>query len=677
MSEYHPDDVKTVHPGESSARKYHVGSKAIPPWNVAELPEPPKFQARHFFAMIGPAIIAGGSAIGGGEWLMGPTVTARYGGALLWLATVSILCQVVYNIEISRYTLYSGEPIMNGKFRTIPGPALWLILYLILDVGAIIPYLSKNAATPLFVLFYGRVPVEDSAGDPQKIMWLSYGVFLISCTPLIFGGKVYRSLKALMTFKIVVVLGFLMVLAVFYSNADTWKEIGSGFFRFGTIPTRMPEDKNGNGILDPDEVDWDSDGHTDVVEPNLVFIKVPAPSSSEPPAADNAAASKPAPPAPDVNGDGKPDVFVTIAGDAKWPDTDGDGKPDPTVKVVGAKGESIELNLPADPEKGPRFALIDANGDGIPEKGFVDLDRDGINDGDGVVNVFKSIFSGNGIPPIDLSMIAFLAAFAAIAGNGGLTNTPISGLTRDQGWGMGAHVGAIPSMVGGVDVKLSHVGSVFEVKPEVLPRWKGWVNRVRRDQFLVWMPACFVGIALPSMLSLVFLRRGTPANDWTTAVMTSQGVYDKVLESSASIAMLCWFMTLFCGFLTLSTAQVGMIDGFVRRWVDLLWSGSKRLQKVDPTKIKYIYFGVLCMYFMVGIAALTAFPKPTVHVKLATNMMNFGLGISCWHTLYVNHTLLPKPLRPGWFITSILVLAGVFFLVLAVLAFMQTFGYIA
>jgi hypothetical protein len=668
MSEYHPEDVKTVHPGESSARTYHIGSKAIPPWNVAELPVPPRFQARHFFAMIGPAIIAGGSAIGGGEWLMGPTVTARYGGALLWLATVSILCQVVYNIEISRYTLYSGEPIMNGKFRTLPGPAVWLLLYLILDVGAIIPYLSKNAATPLFVLIFGRIPVEDSAGDPQKIMWLSYAVFLISCTPLIFGGKVYRSLKALMTFKIVVVLGFLLVLAFFYSNADTWKEIGSGFFRFGTIPTRVAEDRNGDGALDGDERDWDGDGHADAIEPQIIFLPKNA--------------------GPDVDGDGQPDTFVQLGGYVAnmtegtlstewWPDLNRDGKPDETVVIKGAKGETATVKLEGGDVQTTKFRLTDINGDGRPDKGYVDVDGDGINDGDGVVNLFTSIFGGNGIPPIDLSMIAFLAAFAAIAGNGGLTNTPISGLTRDQGWGMGAHVGAIPSMVGGVDVKLSHVGSVFDVTPEVLPRWKGWVNRVRRDQFLVWMPACFVGIALPSMLSLVFLRRGTPANDWTTAVMTSQGVYEKVLESSAGLAQVCWFMTLFCGFLTLSTAQVGMIDGFVRRWVDLLWSGSKRLQKVDPTKIKYIYFSVLVAYFIVGIAALTAFPKPTVHVKLATNMMNFGLGISCWHTLYVNHSLLPKPLRPGWFVTTILFLAGIFFLVLAVLAFMQTFGYIA
>ncbi|HVJ68974.1 MAG TPA: Nramp family divalent metal transporter, partial [Caulifigura sp.] len=561
MSLPDPAEVKTVHPGESSPRKKHVGSSAIPPWNVAELPEAPKFVPRHFFAMIGPAIIAGGAAIGGGEWLMGPTVTAKYGGALLWLATVSILAQVIYNIEISRYTLYSGEPIMNGKFRTLPGPALWLLVYLIVDVGAIIPYLSKNAATPLFVLFFGRVPGESIAGDPEKIMYLSYGVFLISCLPLIFGGKIYRSLKALMTFKIIVVLGFLLVLAMFYSNIGTWKEIGSGFFRFGTIPTRVAEDKNGNGELDGDEADWDGDGHADQIEPQIVFLPKNA--------------------GPDLNGDGKPDAFLELGGfvfsasdgtasTEYWPDLNGDGKPDETVTIQGQKGETATVKLLGGDVQTSKFRLSDTNGDGRPDKGYVDVDGDGINDGDGVVNVFKSVAAGNGIPYVDLSMIAFLAAFAAIAGNGGLTNTPISGLTRDQGWGMGAHVGAIPSMVGGVDVQLSHVGTVFEVTPETMPRWRGWVNRVRRDQFLVWMPACFVGIALPSMLSLVFLRRGTPVNDWTTAVMTSQGVYDKVVESSASLASFCWFMTLFCGFLTLSTAQVGMIDGFVRRWVDLL-----------------------------------------------------------------------------------------------------------
>ncbi len=182
---------------------------------------------------------------------MGPAVTARYGGAMMWLATISILFQVVYNIEISRYALYSGEPIMNGKFRTLPGPALWLWVYVLVDFAAIFPYLAANAATPLARLLLGRMPDSSSPDDQFKMRLLGYGVFLLCCTPMIFGGKIYKSLRALMTFKIITVLGFLLILALFYSTAATWKEIGLGFVRFGTIPTREAEDLNGNDKIDP------------------------------------------------------------------------------------------------------------------------------------------------------------------------------------------------------------------------------------------------------------------------------------------------------------------------------------------------------------------------------------------------------------------------------------------
>ena len=34
-----------------------------------------------------------GIQIGGGEWLLGPAVTAKYGGSLMWIATVAIVLQ--------------------------------------------------------------------------------------------------------------------------------------------------------------------------------------------------------------------------------------------------------------------------------------------------------------------------------------------------------------------------------------------------------------------------------------------------------------------------------------------------------------------------------------------------------------------------------------------------------
>src|SRR5262245_16606777 len=85
------------------------GCKQMPQWNAAELIDAPVFTWRNWLAMIGPGLVMGAAAIGGGEWLSGPLVTAKYGGALLWLCSLSILGQVLYNIEISRYTLYTGE----------------------------------------------------------------------------------------------------------------------------------------------------------------------------------------------------------------------------------------------------------------------------------------------------------------------------------------------------------------------------------------------------------------------------------------------------------------------------------------------------------------------------------------------------------------------------------------
>src|SRR5262245_65708169 len=104
-------------------------------------------------------------------------------------------------------------------------------------------------------------------------------------------------------------------------------------------------------------------------------------------------------------------------------------------------------------------------------------------------------------------MIVSLSALVAISGQGGLSNTPISNYTRDQGWGMGAHVGAIPSLVGGQNIQLSHVGSVFTGNGQSLPRWKRWVRHLMRDQLCVCMPACFFGLAGPTIVSGEVLRR--------------------------------------------------------------------------------------------------------------------------------------------------------------------------
>lgn len=507
-------------PERTTTTATQPGSQQMPRWNVGELPEAPLFKWTSIWTFLGPGLLMGGAAIGGGEWLQGPLTTARYGGGLLWLSTLSILGQVLYNIEISRYTLYSGEPIFTGKFRTLPGPMFWVTLYLMLDFGAIFPYLAASAATPLAMML-GKITDVDSIEQHAALLkGLSAGIFLLSFVPLIFGGKIYNSLKAIMTFKLVTIMGFLLILAIGYSHASTWVEIFTGFFKFGTVPVGKTE----------------------------------------------------------------------------------------------------------------------------------------------LRNVFVEMWNGRSFPALDLSTMATLSALVAISGQGGLSNTPISNYTRDQGWGMGSHVGAIPSLVGGRDIQLSHVGTVFEVNEQSLPRWKRWYKHLRRDQLCVWMPACFFGLALPSMLSVEFLPKHTVLEgskaDWAASVMTADGVGNTV---GGTLGNAFRFMTLFCGFLVLSTCMVSTIDGFVRRWVDVFWTASKKMHQLGPGKIRHLYFGVLVGYGILGLIMLTVVAKPKLLIEFAGIIYNFALGFSCLHVTVLNTILLPKQLRPHWLIKVGLCLTGIFF----------------
>jgi hypothetical protein len=530
------------HNGVSTATTFvapHPGSKAMPRWDTGDLVDAPRFTWRNWAAMIGPGLVMGGSAIGGGEWLTGPLVTARFGGALLWLATLSILAQVIYNIEISRYTLYCGEPIFTGKFRLLPGPVFWIFAYIILDMGSIFPYLASSAATPLVAVMLGHIPDPKSVepglfGLTDAVLLRVVGViiFLLAFIPLIIGGKIYNSIKTVMMFKLVTVLGFLTVLALFFSTRETWWEIATGFVKFGNYPVA--------------------------------------------------------------------------------PATEGG------------------------------------------------LDR--------VDNIFAALSEGRAFEPINLAVLGLLCAMISISGNGGLSNTPISNYTRDQGWGMGRHVGAIPSVVGGHHLQLSHVGMVFEVNEQTLPRWRRWYRHLVRDQVMMWMPACFFGLALPSMLSVQFLARGTRANEWTSAGMTANSVSEHVgTVWGSTLGNAFWFMTLFCGFLVLAPSMVSTADGVVRRWVDVFWTALPSLQKLETRAIRFVYFGVLCIYAGFGLFVLIFVPKPGNLIIFATMIYNYALGFSCLHTLAVNMTLLPRELRPGWFVRIAMVASAGFFLFVAVL----------
>ena len=72
ITDLQSDDVKVDRP-----------KTCLPTWDVAELPEPKPIRWRNWTSFIGPGNVMCGIAVGGGECLLGPEITARYGGGLM------------------------------------------------------------------------------------------------------------------------------------------------------------------------------------------------------------------------------------------------------------------------------------------------------------------------------------------------------------------------------------------------------------------------------------------------------------------------------------------------------------------------------------------------------------------------------------------------------------------
>jgi len=96
----------------------------ISPLKRSILAEPPSF-----WRMVGPSIILLGLGLGIGELILWPYLTANYGLGIIWGAVAGITMQWFINLEISRYSLVTGESVFVGLTRKlgkiIP---LWFII---------------------------------------------------------------------------------------------------------------------------------------------------------------------------------------------------------------------------------------------------------------------------------------------------------------------------------------------------------------------------------------------------------------------------------------------------------------------------------------------------------------------------------------------------------------------
>jgi hypothetical protein len=205
-------------------------SRGLAPWQHADLPEPPMPRGLAWLGVCGPGVIVLGVAIGSGEFLLGPATFVKYGLSLLWVTLVAVFFQTVFNTELMRYTVATGEPVVTGFMRLAPGRTFWAWFYAalyFLQVGW--PAWAATAAGAVFFVFAGRLAAPADAGS---IYGIGVAAFLACIGILLLGRRIARTLELFNWALVVIILGGFVVLGLIFVPAATWGAALAGFAGF-------------------------------------------------------------------------------------------------------------------------------------------------------------------------------------------------------------------------------------------------------------------------------------------------------------------------------------------------------------------------------------------------------------------------------------------------------------
>jgi len=200
----------------------------LPRMRLRELPEPVPLRK-----MVGPSIVLAGLALGSGEFILWPYITFETRFVFFWACVLGVATQYFLNMEITRWSLATGESATTG-FARLSRHFAWIFLILNI-VPWIVPAWSKGAAQVLTWLFWppedGSAPVETAA-----VTWFSVGG-LVLCGVILTAGKVvYETVERVQLILVSLVLALVVVLAFLVVRPDAITAQVVGAVSFGQLP---------------------------------------------------------------------------------------------------------------------------------------------------------------------------------------------------------------------------------------------------------------------------------------------------------------------------------------------------------------------------------------------------------------------------------------------------------
>ena len=162
----------------------------------------------------------------------------QHGFSLLWVVLIAIAFQTIFNTEVMRYTLATGEPVFSGFMRTRPSSTLWAWVYValyFLQVGW--PAWAGTAAAAMFYLVVQRLP--DAAADATTTYVIGVAAFLAVVVILSVGKRIEHTLEILNWVLVTTTIGGFLILAVLFVPSPVWLAAGIGFTGFDLTQQRF------------------------------------------------------------------------------------------------------------------------------------------------------------------------------------------------------------------------------------------------------------------------------------------------------------------------------------------------------------------------------------------------------------------------------------------------------
>ncbi|MFD2399524.1 Nramp family divalent metal transporter [Prauserella oleivorans] len=194
-----------------------------------------------------------------------------------------------------------------------------------------------------------------------------------------------------------------------------------------------------------------------------------------------------------------------------------------------------------------------------------------------------------------------------------------------------------------------------------MKKWKGWRRWVTFDALLL-----FWGITMLVTVSFTVLAQSAARQNPNVRTLIEGGDRDAALNAMSDAFAAAGgpiLGGLFFGFIALIglNATLGLFDSFSRGQADMTYffvPGAKRF------KISHLYAAFLWGVIIFGILILLFGPAdgPSGVLDILAFLSTFAMGAYCVVLLLVNNRMLPKPIRPRWWINVIIAFGALFYL---------------